>query len=295
MSKGKARELRNKIRSVQNTEKITKAMQLVSASKLRKAQLELDNFQTYFSSLVQILSEVSTGGVPHPLMKTSPLKRASVVIFSGERALCGAYNSNAVKLALSEEEKLQSEGYEVSFVAIGKKGAEALRNKGKEIQWEYNLKGTLPSNEESSKIGDYLSNLFVKGEIGRIELVFTEFKSAASKTTIADRFLPYEASQGPRMVPLKSREGDARVHYLLEPSKETILKKLLETYISGKIHEAFIHSLASEYGSRMIAMDNASKNAKEMIDTLTLRLNRARQAAITQEIAEIVGGAASLE
>jgi F-type H+-transporting ATPase subunit gamma len=295
MSKGKSRELRNKIRSVQNTEKITKAMQLVSASKLRKATRELENFQMYFNSLLQILSEVSSGGSTHQLMKDSGLKRACVVVFSGERSLCGAYNSNAVKMALSEEERLISAGYEVSFVTIGKKGAEGLRSKGRSIQWEYSLSGTLPSKEESSKIAEYICNLFTSGEIGRIELVFTHFKSAASKAPIADTYLPFKSSGGPRMVQLASREGVARVHYLLEPSKEAIIKKLLETYLMGKIHVAFVHSLASEYGSRMIAMDSASKNAKEMIETLTLRLNRARQAAITQEIAEIVGGAASLE
>jgi len=269
-------------------------MQLVSASKLRKASQELDSFQTYFGSIVQILKEVASGDSTNPLMKTSPQKRACVVIFSGERSLCGAYNSNSVKLALNKEERLVSEGYSVQFVSIGKKGAETLRSRGKEILWEYNLTGTLPTKEESAKIGTYLTELFSSSEFGRVELIYTKFKSAASKTNQAETYLPFQTDEGPRMVKLKSREGEARTHYLLEPSKEKILKKLLENYLSGKIHEVFIHSLASEYGSRMIAMDNASKNAKEMIETLTLRLNRARQAAITQEIAEIVGGAASL-
>ena len=295
MSKGKARELRNKIRSVQNTEKITKAMQLVSASKLRKASQALESFQSYFGALVRILEEVSAGDNKNPFMKESPEKTACVVVFSGERSLCGAYNSNATKAALMAEDRLVKDGYSVCFAAVGRKSAEALRAKGKNIIWEYNLSGTLPTKLESQDLGSRLAGLFSSSEVGHVELVYTEFKSAASKTTKISTYLPLVCSTSDRLIDLEGREGQARLHYLLEPSRKDVLDKLLNIYLAGRIHEVFIHSLASEYGSRMIAMDNASKNAKEMIETLTLKLNRARQAAITQEIAEIVGGAASLE
>lgn len=295
MSKGKARELRNKIRSVQNTEKITKAMQLVSASKLRKASQALESFQSYFGALTTILEEVSAGENKNAYLKESVVTKACVVVFSGERSLCGAYNSNATKAALATETALVEQGFSVCFAAIGRKAAEALRAKNKDVIWEYNLSGTLPSKKESEALGKRLSEFFKSSEIGRIELVYTEFKSAASKSTQCSTYLPIVVSTQGQLEDAVGRDGQVRKHYLLEPNRKEVLEKLLDTYLTGRIHEVFIHSLASEYGSRMIAMDNASKNAKEMIETLTLKLNRARQAAITQEIAEIVGGAASLE
>ena len=297
MGQGKSREIRTKIKSVQNTEKITKAMKLVSAAKLRKAQMALDSFSPYFHGIEGLLGRFIGTGLPHALTVANNSKTACIAVYAGERALCGAFNANSVKLGMQRKEALEAEGYVVKFVAIGKKAAEGLGLKGVDIHNTYLLEGTLPDREFSEKISRDLMEDFLKGEFGLVELVYTFFKSAASKDNLAEQFLPFKAKDtfNSSANLQESDEPVGRPHYFFEPSREEILEELFNLYMRGKVHSCYLNSLASEYGSRMVAMDNASRNAKEMISTLTLQLNRARQAAITQEIAEIVGGAASLE
>tara|TARA_B100000674_G_scaffold494715_1_gene519959 strand:+ start:840 stop:1733 length:894 start_codon:yes stop_codon:yes gene_type:complete len=297
MGQGKSREIRTKIKSVQNTEKITKAMKLVSAAKLRKAQMALDSFSPYFHGIEGLLERFTGSGHAHLLTVPNNSKTACIAVYAGERALCGAFNANSVKLGLQRKEALEAEGYTVKFVAIGKKAAEGLGLKNVDIHNKYLLEGTLPEREFSEKIAKNLMEDFLKGELGVVELVYTHFKSAGSKTNLAVQFLPFKPNESVSSQAVSEETGEpvGRAHYFFEPSRDEILEELFNLYMRGKVHSCYLNSLASEYGSRMVAMDNASRNAKEMISTLTLQLNRARQAAITQEIAEIVGGAASLE
>ncbi len=296
MGQGKSREIRTKIKSVKNTEKITRAMKLVSASKLRKATMEIEVYGPSFEGICEILPRVATQGT-HAYMESSTCEKVCVVLYSGERSLCGAYNTNAFKMALSVEEQCLQDGKQPIFVAIGRKGADALRSAGKDVEREFNLVQTLPDQEGVEEITDYLTDLFTRGEVGSVVLVYTEFRSAASKTVKSHQLLPYEVEGLVVTEPMASAVGDGLVrrNYILEPSRDEILDEIFSLFLVGKVRDAYIHSLASEYGSRMVAMDNASRNAGEMISELTLKLNRARQAAITQEIAEIVGGAAGLE
>lgn len=297
MGQGKSREIRTKIKSVQNTEKITKAMKLVSAAKLRKAQVALESFSPYFTGVEELLAKFIDTGLNTPLSKQNSSKTALVVVYAGERALCGAYNANSVKLGLQRRETLEADGYLVKFVAIGKKANEGLSLKKVDIHRSYVLEGTLPERGFSEQISKDLLEDFLDGQCGLIELVYTSFRSAASKDNLAVQFLPFQPKtvDGFSAEKADSEEVVTRAHYFFEPSREEILNELFNLYMRSKVHSCYLNSLASEYGSRMVAMDNASRNAKEMISTLTLQLNRARQAAITQEIAEIVGGAASLE
>jgi F-type H+-transporting ATPase subunit gamma len=296
MGQGKSREIRTKISSVKNTEKITRAMKLVSASKLRKATLEIEVFGPSFEGLLEILPRVASQGT-HPYMEAPQSEKVCIVLYSGERSLCGAYNANAYKMAFKLEEECKQAGKQPLFVAIGRKGAEALRSAGKVVEREFNLIQTLPGTEYLEGITDYLTDLFIRGEVGSIVLVYTKFRSAASKTVVNHQLLPFKTEGVAVTEPMSSAVGDGLVrrHYILEPSRKEILEEMFSLYLVGKVRDAYIQSLASEYGSRMVAMDNASRNAGEMISALTLKLNRARQAAITQEIAEIVGGAAGLE
>lgn len=297
MGQGKSREIRTKIKSVQNTEKITKAMKLVSAAKLRKAQVALESFSPYFFGIEGLLARFVDSGLSTKLTKSNGSSTALIVVYAGERALCGAFNANSVKLAFQRKESLEQEGYSVKFVAIGKKAAEGLALKNVELEKTYLLEGTLPERDYSENISKDLVEGFLSGDFGLVELVYTSFRSAASKDNLAVQFLPFVAEPQTQPGKHEAQEGEirSRAHYFFEPSREEILNELFNLYMRGKVHSCYLNSLASEYGSRMVAMDNASRNAKEMISTLTLQLNRARQAAITQEIAEIVGGAASLE
>jgi F-type H+-transporting ATPase subunit gamma len=300
MGQGKSREIRNKIQSIRNTEKVTRAMKLVSASKLRKAVLEIERFRSYMLGMGEVLMQVINGSCKHPFLKTNKSKRACIVLFTGERSLCGAYNSNAIKQAMALEEELKSGGFEVEYICVGKKGAQGLRYRGREITQEYNLPGTVPTKPYSYDIAGDLIKKYVSGYYGKVTLIYTEFKSAMTKYNREFQLLPLDIEESLA----KDFRGESeefkdvlhsKTYYYFEPSQEYVLDHLLRSYLNGKLHGSFVESLASEYGSRMIAMENATRNAGELISSLTLKLNRARQAAITQEIAEIVGGAAGLE
>ncbi|PCJ19176.1 MAG: ATP synthase F1 subunit gamma [Candidatus Cloacimonadota bacterium] len=295
MGQGQSREIKNRIGSVKNTQKITSAMKLVSSSKLAKATKELRNFKPYVSGISDILGKVVTKSTFHPMINVNNSKNACVVVYAGEKALCGAFNSGIIKEAIATGTRLENEGWTVKYFAIGKKAKEGLMSASKEIIETHLLKTPLPTKEFTAGIAAQLVDLFSSQEYGQVHIAYTEFKSAGSRATTSYQLLPFvpEDEEAP-VIDASSDENFYRTRYLFEPSKDDIIEELFSIYFGSEIHRCYLDSLASEYGARMIAMDNAAKNAKEMIDALTLKLNRARQAAITQEIAEIVGGAASL-
>jgi F-type H+-transporting ATPase subunit gamma len=300
MGQGKSREIRSKIKSIRNTEKVTRAMKLVSASKLRKAVAEIDRFRSYMFGMGEVILQVMDSKSKHMLMTGNKSKKALIVLFTGERALCGAYNTNALKHALKLEQELSQDSWETEYYAIGKKGTQGLNFRKKPIFKSYELEGTVPTKKESTAIASELVQLFSSGQYGKVVLVYTEFKSAMSKENRDFQLMPLDLKSSLAEDFRNESEEfkgklEEKTHYFFEPSRTVIINELLEGYINGKLHGSFVESLASEYGSRMVAMENATRNAGELISKLTLKLNRARQAAITQEIAEIVGGAAGLE
>ncbi len=291
MGQGKSREIRSKIRSIKNNEKITKAMKLVSASKLRKSTYELDRLKPYMQGLKKLLAQ--TGVVSSPGEgESSSSGKVAIVVFAGERALCGSFNTNAVKSACAMGEKFAAEGYRVEYIAIGKKAHEGLKYRGIQVLRTFNLKETLPTVDFSLSIAAYLQSLVDEEGFSRIELSYTEFRSAMSRLNTSLQYLPFDGSQ---FVGTDEEETSESGHYLFEPDKGAVIKELRKQLLQGLLHQCYIESLASEYGARMVAMDNAARNCKELTNKLTLKLNRERQAAITQEIAEIVGGAAALQ
>ncbi|MCO4784230.1 MAG: ATP synthase F1 subunit gamma [Candidatus Cloacimonetes bacterium] len=295
MGQGQSREIKNKIGSVKNTQKITNAMKLVSASKLSKATKELNSFKPYVMGIGEILGKVVNKSTFHPMIDVNKSKNACVVVYAGEKALCGAFNSNVIKEAIKTGTRLEGEGWTVKYFAIGKKAKEGLVSASKEIIETHLLKTPLPTKEFTSEIASELVELFSSQEYGQVHIAYTEFKSAGARQTKSYQLLPFVPSdEEVPEVEAGSDENVFRTRYLFEPSKDAIIEELFSIYFDSEVHRCFLDSLASEYGARMVAMDNAAKNAKEMIEALTLKLNRARQAAITQEIAEIVGGAASL-
>lgn len=300
MSQGKSRQIRNKIQSVKNTQKVTRAMKMVSASKLRRAVKEIENFYSYMLGTEEAILQVIDTSCHHAFLRANKSKKAVVVLFAGERSLCGSYNSNALKQAFATENNLQNQGYKVDFIAVGRKAMQALKFQDKNIIKTFELVGTVPSIAFSHDIASYLAGIFTSGEYGCVYLCYTEFQSAMTKYNREFQLLPLDMETSVKQDFIRQK-GDYQemtgrsVYYYFEPSQEFIIDELLKTYVEGKIHGSYIESLASEYGSRMLAMENATKNAGELIDTLTLKLNRARQAAITQEIAEITGGVVGLD
>jgi F-type H+-transporting ATPase subunit gamma len=300
MGQGKSRQIRSKIQSIRNTQKVTRAMKMVSASKLRRATKEIEIFHSYMLGTEETLLQVIDSSCRHPFLKVNKSKKAVVVVYAGERSLCGSYNSNALKQAVLTENFLREQGYEVDFVAVGRKAVQGLKFRHRNIIKHFELPGTVPTMDFSRGIATYLSSLFTSGEYGCVYLCYTEFKSAMTKYNREFQLLPLDMENSVKKDFLRQKgeyqEMTGRsVYYYFEPSQDKIVEELLKTYLDGKIHGSYIESLASEYGSRMLAMENATKNAGELISALTLKLNRARQAAITQEIAEITGGAAGLE
>jgi len=287
MGQGKSREIRTKIKSIKNTQKITKAMKLVSASKLRKASAEIDKLRPYMRALASMLGNLERGQSG----EASTSGRVCIVVFAGERALCGSFNANAVKNGIAMYEEVKASGQDAAFVAVGKKAGEALRNKGYPVLREFNLKEVLPTVEFSQSISAYVTELVSTQGYARVLLAYTEFKTAMSKKLRQVQYLPFQPSQFTGMEPMA---GEA-THAMFEPDRESVVEEVRRQLLQGLLHQCYMDSLASEYGSRMVAMDNASRNCKELTYKLTLRLNRERQAAITQEIAEIVGGAAGLQ
>lgn len=289
MGQGKSREIRTKIKSVKNTQKITKAMKLVSASKLRKAAQEIEKLRPYMQALSQMFCELDQG---HDLSDRGTGNKAIVVVFAGERALCGSFNVSVVKSGIALGEELTKEGYSVQYVAIGKKAAEGLKNRGLTVLRQFNLTQVIPSVEFSREISAYLEDLTVSDGVSKVVMAYTEFKSAMSKKLKSVQFLPFDPRQ---FISNETQQAPVQQHSLYEPSRSAVISEIKEQLLKGLLHQCYMDSLASEYGSRMVAMDNASRNCKELTNKLTLRLNRERQASITQEIAEIVGGAAGLQ
>ncbi|MEY4432588.1 MAG: hypothetical protein RLZZ44_718 [Bacteroidota bacterium] len=280
------KEIRNRITSISSTMQITSAMKMVSAAKLKKAQDAITAMRPYAEKLTELLQNLSAtldGDVGGDYTAQREIKKVLVVAITSNRGLCGAFNSNVIK-----EVKNRSEFYagkQVDVFAIGKKGNDILSKTLAVIDNQSAVFDDL-TFDNVAQIAEVLTQKFVAGEYDRIELVYNQFKNAATQIIQTEQFLP--------LAPIQSEQSVASGDYIFEPSKEEIVLTLIPKSLKTQLYKGIRDSFASEHGARMTAMHKATDNAKELKDQLTLTYNKARQAAITNEILEIVGGAEAL-
>ncbi|HHW07082.1 MAG TPA: F0F1 ATP synthase subunit gamma [Clostridia bacterium] len=280
------RDIKRRIRSIKNTQQITKAMKTVSAAKLRKTQNKVISARPYANKLLEVLGRLTAGveTYEHPLFVPRNGNRTAYVVLTGDRGFAGGYNVNVAKLAESLiRENPEEQGV---IIACGRKGRDYFRIRGYNIIREYLDIGDDPHYIQARELARELTALYEQGEVDKIHLVYTKFHSAIRYEPLAQQLLPILAA------PQGETEGE--LEYIYEPEKESLLHTLVPRYLEVQVYRALLEAKASEHGARMTAMDNATENCAEMIDQLTLSFNRARQAAITKEISEIVGGAAAL-
>jgi F-type H+-transporting ATPase subunit gamma len=288
---GQLKEVRNRIKSVQNTQQITKAMKMVSAAKLRKAQDSIINFRPYARKLQEVLSNIVSGsesGVGS-LAVERPVEKVLFIVITSDRGLCGAYNANIIKLAkltIQEKYPAQFAKGDVDIWTIGKKGYEHfLKTKFKTDASYRDI--FLHLNFESVQLCSQAADQAVeKKEYDVVELVYSEFRNAATQKFTVERFLPI-----PRITP---KSGARKTDFIFEPNKNELIAELMPKILNTQLYKAVLDANASEHGARMTAMDKATDNAQEMLKGLKISYNRARQAAITTELTEIVSGAAAL-
>ena len=302
----KGRQLKGRIRSVQNTRKITRTMELVSTSKLKRAQDRVVAARPYAQALREVLADLMTPELaerfpllrrPAPPSKGGP-GRAAVILLTSNRGLAGAFNSNLIKEARRRIEALEAEGYTVDLYAVGKKGIGFFRYLGRALALERTDIGDRPTADHAAEIAQPLIEAYAAGELASVDLVQAQFVSALQTPPATVRILPVEtAGQADRRTGGREEgEGRGRTHdYLLAPSAEAILEQLLPLYVRNMVYRGLVETAAGEHGARRTAMKNATDNAGEILEVLKRTYNRQRQAAITQEIAEIVGGAAALQ
>ena len=285
------RDIKRRIRSVSNTKQITKAMELVASAKLRKSREKLEKTRPYFNTVVRSIQEIlsSTTGLRHPFLEEREVKRSLYIVITGDRGLAGGYNSNVIRLA---EGHMKESNVEVTVVPIGQKGRDYFKKRNYDISGEFVHISEDPRFHHAATIGDLVVELYRKKEIDEVHLVYSHFKSTISQEARMMKLLPAEnindGSEGK-----SAMAQDTVVEY--EPSPEEVLDYLIPKYVNSTIYGALIEAFASEQGARRVAMESATDNAEEMIDDLMLKFNRARQASITQEISEIVGGAEALK
>jgi len=286
-------DLKRRIRSVRNTRKITRAMELVAAAKLRRAEQRIKALRPYAETMNELIAGVgrSSASVRLPLLdQRESVETVAIVPLTGDRGLAGAFNAQIVRRALALERSLQAEGKGVRWVAVGKKGRSTLLFRGRELAGAYTGFTDKPAYEDAQAIAHRCSELFTSGEVDRVALVYNTYISALTQRVTEQDVLPI--SPDILETDEEERAADAlRGDFIFEPEPEEIMQRLLPVYLETQVYRALLESTASEQGARMTAMRNASKNAGELIDSLTLHMNRARQAEITQEILEVVAGA----
>jgi F-type H+-transporting ATPase subunit gamma len=290
---GQLKEVRNRIKSVQSTQQITKAMKMVSAAKLRRAQDAIIQMRPYAQKLQEMLSNIvsnSEGGTGMNLATERPVEKVLFIVITSDRGLAGAFNTNIVKLARATITERYPEQYKkgnVSIWGIGKKGYEYfLRNNFKTDATYKDIFLNL-TFENVQKAAKAAMQAFEEKQFDVVELVYSQFKNAATQRFEVERFLPI-----PKVV---KKAGATKADFIYDPSKEQLITELMPKILNTQLYKAVLDSNASEHGARMTAMDKASENANEMLRSLKISYNRARQAAITTELTEIVSGAAALQ
>ena len=289
-------DLKRRIRSISNTRKITRAMELVAAAKLRRAEQRIQALRPYAETMNELIAGVgrASSSVRLPLLdQREDVSAVAIVPLTADRGLAGAFNAQIVRRAFALERSLQGEGKTVRWVAVGKKGRSTLTFRRRELAGAYLGFTDRPAYADAQAIAHRVAELFTTREVDRVVLVYNTYVSALTQRVTEQDILPIS----PDILETDEEERQADVFrgdFIFEPEPELILERLLPVYLETQVYRALLESTASEQGARMTAMRNASKNAGELIDSLTLQMNRARQAEITQEILEVVAGAEAL-
>jgi len=282
------KEIRTKIKSIESTKKITRAMEMVAASKMRKAQERMRHARPYAEKMRNVISHLADAHAEykHPFLIEREIKRVGFIVISTDRGLCGGLNVNMFRLLVGELEELQTKGVEMDVCTIGSKAAAFFNKIGANIVAQATHLGDNPSLEDLIGTIKTMLDAYTEGRIDRLYMVYSRFVNTMSQTPLIETLLPRE--------PDPREELKHYWDYIYEPDSKEVLDHVLTRYIESLVYQAVIENFASEQAARMVAMKSASDNAGTLIDELQLIYNKARQAAITQEIAEIVGGAAAV-
>ncbi len=284
------RDIRRKITSVKKTQQITKAMKMVAAAKLRRAQDRVIAARPYSRKMLAVIANLAgrVERAQHPLLAKREPKKVELVVLTSDRGLCGAYNTNILRKAVEAVRQFKADGKEVKVNVVGRKGRDFFRKRPAYTLGRVWSDLGMIDYEKAADVGKNIVESFSAGETDEVYLLYNEFKSVIQQKVTLEKLLPVEP-------PAEADPFMAAVDYLYEPSAESILGSILPKHIEVQVFRAMLESQASEMGARMTAMDSATRNAKDMIERLTLKFNKQRQAAITKEISEIVGGAEALK
>ena len=275
-------DIRRRIRSIKSTQQITRAMKMVAAARLRRAQDSIFNARPYANQMLTLLASLAarTEQRAHPLLAERPIEKVLLVLITADRGLCGAFNANLIRAA---QDYLERHGdKEVSIIAVGRKGRDAFRKQPLKIVSEHlNLFGRLQFSH-AQQIAKVIIDLYTQQEVDAVDFLYNEFKSIMTQRVMVERYLPVK--------PVQPAAGEALIDYIYEQPAPELLGALVPRYVEIEVYRALLESQAAELAAKMTAMDAATNNASELIDSLTLHLNRVRQAAITRELIEVVSG-----
>ncbi len=290
------RSIKRRIKSVGSTKQITKAMNLVAASKLQRAKSKMEDTRPFFNETRRVIASIvnNSKGITHPYLEERPVRNTAVIVVTGDRGLCGGYNTNVSREAL----KLINTKASASMIVIGNKAKDYFKRRNKNIVRSYQGISEKPFYEDACEIGQLVLSLFTKGEVDEVYLAYTEFKSAISYFPKVVKILPvdtgeFKETENKTTDQNNVASGSTLMSY--EPSEEAVLDVVIPKYLNTVIFGALVESAACEQGARMTSMDSATENAEEMIEKLTIKFNRVRQSVITQEINEIVSGANAVD
>jgi len=288
-------DIKRRVRSIRNIRKVTRAMELVAAAKLRRAQARIEAMRPYAERMQELMvgtARASSSVRGLPLLQRREVRKAAILPLTGDRGLAGAFNGQILREAFAVERRLKDEGVEARWLVSGKKGASTLRFRGYSVEQAWGGFSQAPRYADAQAVAHSISELYAEQEVDLVIVVYNHFVSALVQRVVTQEVLP---------IPEKLLEAGEDEHaqallgdFIYEPEPEQILERLLPVYVETEVYRALLESAASEQGARMTAMRNATKNAGELIDSLTLSMNRARQAEITQEILEVVAGADAL-
>jgi F-type H+-transporting ATPase subunit gamma len=284
-------DIRRKIGAVKKTQQITKAMNMVSAAKLRGAQQRMEGFRPYAGAFVKMLGNIAGRVEPeiHPFFQQAePVERVGLVLMTADRGLCGSFNVNLINTAVKFIREKEAAGIEISLICVGRKGRDFFRRRKREMLAQYVDVWNKFDFSNAVTVAREIMSAFLTGGVQEVHLIHANFVNIAIQRPKLVQLLPIQPGEA-------EQEEGASTEYLFEPPMEQFLEYLLPKYINVQVYHGFLENSASEYAARMTAMDNAQSNCKEMINTLTIVMNKARQAAITRELMDIVGGAEALK
>jgi F-type H+-transporting ATPase subunit gamma len=284
------KEIKRRISSVKSTKQITKAMKMVAAAKFRKAQGRIVQLRPYADKMYQVLGSLARNVESfHPLLDVRPIKKVEVIVFSADRGLCGGFNTNIMKAAMKLIRELEADDKEVSVSAVGKKAVDLFRRRKVNLRQAWGGFSGKANYANTQKIAQNIIENYTEGVFDEVRVVYTEFKSAGLQKVTTLKLLPIVADG------LKEGSEEMSEIFVFEPSEEAVFDQLLPKYFEIQIFRSLLDSQASEEAARMAAMENATKSADDMIKRLTLQYNKARQASITTELMDIVGGVEALK